>query len=135
MSAARNGGAASSGGSTRPRAIAVRGASRRPLSRAGRRERRRRRFAGFLRLAVFLLLILVAVWAGARVAHAGGDAALYTGQRYVVQAGDSLWSIAEGEYGDGIDLRSAVFEIRAASGLGGSAVQPGDALTLPYLGD
>ena len=41
----------------------------------GRRQRRRRRVAGLVRFAVFLLLIFIAVWAGVRVAHAGVDGA------------------------------------------------------------
>ncbi|MEZ5126675.1 MAG: hypothetical protein R2826_10610 [Thermoleophilia bacterium] len=39
--------------------------------RAGRREVRRRRIAGLLRLALFLFLVFAAVWAGVRVANAG----------------------------------------------------------------
>ena len=38
--------------------------------------------AGLIRFAVFLLLIFVAVWAGVRVAHAGDDAAIYSGPPY-----------------------------------------------------
>jgi nucleoid-associated protein YgaU len=84
---------------------------------------------------VFLLLIFVAVWAGVRVAHAGDDAAIYTGHPYTVQHGDDLWTIAAAEYGDAVDLRAAVFAIREANHLAGSALQPGQGLTLPYLGD
>ena len=50
-----------------------------------------------------------------------------------VSGGDTLWSIAAGEYGAGIDLRRAVYEIREVNRLDGSAVSPGDRLTLPYL--
>ncbi len=106
----------------------------RPSSRAGRRRVRRRRLAGLVRFAVFLLLIFVAVWAGVRVAHAGPDASVYMGQRYVVRSGDTLWTIAAREYGGTLDLRRAVFDIRQASGLRGSALAPGDTLTLPYEG-
>lgn len=103
--------------------------------RAGRRQLRRRRLAGLLRFAVFLLLIFIAVWAGVRVAHAGTDASVYTGHRYVVAGGDTLWSIATKEYGPQADLRRAVYEIRQVNGLGGAVLQPGDHLTLPYLGE
>jgi len=99
-----------------------------------RRQLRRRRLAGLLRFAVFLLLIFVAVWAGVRVAHAGEDASVYTGHRYVIRAGDTLWDIAAHEYGPGADLRRAVWQIRQANDLGGATVQPGRQLTLPYLG-
>ena len=105
----------------------------RSLGRVARRQRRRRRVAGLLRFAVFLLLIFVAVWAGVRVAHAGDDPAIYMGTAYTVRAGDDLWTIAEARYGGQMDLRAAVYAIREANGLGSSALQPGQHLTLPYL--
>jgi len=115
-------------GSAQHRAVASCGAGRRPSSRAGRR-----RLAGLLRFVVFLLLIFVAVWAGVRVAHAGTDGSVYTGHKYVVSSGDTLWSIAAREYGVGVDVRRAVFKIRAVNRLDDSTVSPGDRLTLPYL--
>jgi len=115
------------------RAGASRGFGRRPSSRAGRRQLRRRRLAGLLRFVVFLLLIFVAVWAGVRVAHAGTDGSVYTGHSYMVSSGDTLWSIAADEYGTGVDVRRAIYKIREVNRLDGSAVSPGDRLTLPYL--
>jgi nucleoid-associated protein YgaU len=114
---------------------ANRHASPRPNSRAVRRQLRRRRLAGLLRFTVFLVLIFIAVWAGVRVAHAGTDASVYTGHQYVVSGGDTLWSIAAQEYGTGVDLRHAVYEIRQANGLQASTVSPGARLTLPYQGE
>ena len=114
-------------------AVACRGAGRRPSSRAGRRQLRRRRLAGLLRFVVFLLLIFVAVWAGVRVAHAGTDASVYTGHQYVVSGGDTLWSIAAHEYGADVDPRHAIYKIREVNHLDESTVSPGDRLTLPYL--
>jgi Tfp pilus assembly protein FimV len=105
----------------------------RSLGRAARRQRRRRRVAGLLRFGVFLLLIFIAVWAGVRVAHAGEDGAIYTGQHYTVQPGDDLWTIAADEYGARVDLRQAVYVIRTANGMHDSSLQPGESLTLPYL--
>jgi hypothetical protein len=95
--------------------------------------RRRRRIAGLVRFAVFLLLIFVAVWAGVRVAHAGEDGRVYTGDHYVVRAGDDLWSIAVDHYGEAADVRKAVYAIREANQLDSSIVQPGEDLRLPYL--
>ena len=107
----------------------------RSLGWSTRRHRRRRRLAGLIRFVVFLLLIFVAVWAGVRVAHAGADADIYTGHPYTVVSGDDLWTIAAAEYGGGVDLRAAVYAIREANGLESSVLQPGQGLTLPYLGD
>ena len=103
------------------------------LGRVARRQRRRRRVAGLVRFVVFLLLIFIAVWAGVRVAHAGEDGSVYTGDQYVVQQGDDLWSIAAARYGVTVDVRKAVYVIREANQLDGSTVQPGDQLQLPYL--
>jgi hypothetical protein len=105
----------------------------RSLGRVARRQRRRRRVAGLVRFGVFLLLIFIAVWAGVRVAHAGEDGSVYTGDQYVVQQGDDLWSIAAARYGDTVDMRKAVYVIREVNQLDGSTVQPGDQLQLPYL--
>ena len=69
MSAGRSFGADAS--QARLRAVPERRPLRSPRSRAGRRQLRRRRLAGLVRFAVFLLLIFVAVWAGVGDAHAG----------------------------------------------------------------
>lgn len=123
-------GARGSAAGARPRIVAA-ARVRRP-SRAERRRRRRRRLAGLVRFAVFVLIVFLAVWAGVRVAHAGDDGAIYTGERYVVQAGDSLWTIAESAYGHNADLRRAVHDIREANRLQGVTLQPGDVIMLPY---
>jgi LysM repeat protein len=119
----------------RLRAVPTHSSMRSPRSRAGRRQLRRRRLAGLARFAIFLLLIFVAVWAGVRVAHAGEDGSVYTGHQYVIQSGDTLWGIAQREYGGGVDLRQAVWQIREANSLQDVAVQPGQHVTLPYIGE
>ena len=107
----------------------------RSLGRDGRRQRRRRRLAGLVRLVVFLALIFVAVWAGVRVANAGTDGTLYTGHDYVVQRGDDLWTIAATHYTGSLDVRKAVFVIRELNHLGYAPLQPGQELQLPVLQD
>jgi hypothetical protein len=135
VSAAQGSPAGRTATSSRVGLRALNGGSRRHLGRAGRRQLRRRRLAGLIRLVVFLLLIFVAVWAGVRVAHAGEDATLYTGTPYTVQAGDTLWSIAAEHYGHGLDLRQAVYDIRGANRLGQTLLQPGQRLMLPHEGE
>lgn len=105
-------------------------------SRAARKARRRRRIAGLLRLVVFLVIVVVAIWAGTKVAHAGDDGRLYTGQPHVVRAGESVWSVAAQHYGPDVDLRRAVYDIRKVNGLdNGTVVHPGETLLLPYEGE
>jgi nucleoid-associated protein YgaU len=50
---------------------------------------------------------------------------------YVVQAGDNLWSIAEGVYGDAVDTRQAIHDIKTLNLLDGSPLSIGQLLMLP----
>lgn len=95
---------------------------------------RRRRAVALLRLLVFLGLVFLAAWAGTRVAQAGDDARAYTGERYVVRAGDTLWGVATAHYGDSCDPRRAVWELRVVNRLAGPTLRPGQVLVLPRLG-
>jgi LysM repeat protein len=52
------------------------------------------------------------------------------GTRVVVQAGDTLWSIAAERY-PGDDVRARVQDIEAANGLDGPRIEVGQSLTLP----
>ncbi len=107
-------------------------------ARAGarvRRQRRAQRLVGLARFALFLFLVFVAVWAGVRVANATGDSGAFDGRSYQVQSGDTLWQIAAEEYDDSLDLRAIVYEIRQANELDGALLQPGQTLTLPYMGE
>lgn len=72
-----------------------------------------------------LALALVFLWA----LFAGESGASGTGQRYVVQPGDTLWVIAA-RHTTG-DPREGVWEIREANGLQRSSLVPGQVLVLP----
>lgn len=82
-------------------------------------------FASTVLRILGLALVFVLLWA----LFAGESGASGVGERYVVQPGDTLWSIAERRGAD--DPRKDVWEIREANGLSGSALQVGQVLVLP----
>ncbi len=96
-----------------------------------RRQLRRRVLLGAAATAV--LVVLALPWGGAgRVgpaASAGTVEAVVAHHTYVVQPGDTLWSIATRLVGPAGDPRPVVAEIRAANR--GVAVVPGATLRLP----
>jgi hypothetical protein len=68
------------------------------------------------------LLALALVWSNAR---AGGGAEA----RYVVEPGDTLWSIVAERYGG--DPRKGVWQVQERNGLAGAGLTPGMVLYLP----
>jgi LysM repeat protein len=78
----------------------------------------------FVRLLA-LTVVALALWAlFARDSGASGPE-----QRYRVQAGDTLWSIAVAHVGG--DPRRAVWELQQRNGLDGALIVPGQMLSLP----
>jgi nucleoid-associated protein YgaU len=73
---------------------------------------------------VALFLVLLAALGAARPSSGAAPEA-----RYLVRAGDTLWSIAHARY-DG-DLREAVWAIEERNQLDGAAIEPGQVLMLP----
>lgn len=76
-----------------------------------------------------LLVVTLAALGAARPtsgAARGGDA---RSERYVVEAGDTLWEIAERHY-EG-DPREGVWLIRERNEIGAGPIQPGQVLLLP----
>jgi hypothetical protein len=118
-------------------------ATRRLPDRATRVRRRR------LAVLVLALAVATATWSGARALSSLTEAGASTrpeaidriepgsplasgampevGQRYVVRAGDTLWSIAA-QLAPGADPRPVVDALRAANG--DAALQAGDVITL-----
>ena len=78
----------------------------------------------FARLALVLVVALVA-WAA--LAH--GSEGAGPERTYVVQPGDTLWTIAAASSPG--DPRKAVWGIRERNGLDGGLIHPGQRLVLP----
>jgi nucleoid-associated protein YgaU len=77
----------------------------------------------FVRILLVVLVILL--WtAFARSSSGSGGERVYVVERY-----DTLWSIAERQYGG--DPRRGVWRIQERNGLEGSLLRPGQRLQLP----
>jgi len=86
-----------------------------------------------MRLAVFVLIVVIAIWISVRVAIAVPDVRVFDGRPYTVRAGDTLWSIALAVYGDERDPRQVVYEIEQENHLQDGSLREGQRIVLPYL--
>jgi LysM repeat protein len=78
----------------------------------------------FGKILMLVVLVLIA-WAFlARAVHSAGPT-----QRYTVEPGDTLWSIAVSHYAG--DPRDAIYRIDRSNHLGDSVIVPGQTLVLP----
>lgn len=107
--------------------------SRRRFSPERRRRTRRRRLRGLSRLALLVLVLVVAVWVGTRVANATSNPAAFSEHTYAVRNGDTLWSVANRAYAGNHDTRRLVFIIERRNHLAGADIRPGEKLILPIV--
>jgi hypothetical protein len=97
-------------------------------ARVARQIRRRRAVAGLLVAAALALLALPVSALGGRPATAAPSGAVHGGVTYVVQPGDTLWSIATRAERGG-DARALVRELVAETG--SASVYPGERVVVP----
>ncbi len=107
--------------------------SRRRFSPERRRRLRRRRLRGLSRLALLVIIVIVAVWVGTRVANATSNDPRFSERTYVVHTGDTLWSVTRRAYPGGHDLRQLVYSVEQRNHLAGADIRPGERLILPIL--
>ena len=74
-------------------------------------------------------LVVLAVAVGMALSSAHPSRGSGEEQRHVVQAGETLWQIAEANYAG--DPRAAIWHIEERNGLTGAPIQPGQVLVLP----
>jgi LysM repeat protein len=84
-------------------------------------------------LSVRLALLLAAVCTVFLMIgnSAGADTPVPPPTEYVVEAGDTLWSIASQVSGPEIDLRHVVADISRISGVSNGLIVPGQVLLIP----
>jgi Tfp pilus assembly protein FimV len=104
-----------------------------PPERRRHAAARRRRLRGLSRLVLLVVIVLVTIWVGARIANATSNAAAFSEHTYVVRAGDTLWSVANGAYPGSHDPRQLVFRLEQRNRLATADIHPGEVLTLPII--
>jgi hypothetical protein len=103
-----------------------------PAERAAARLRRQRLIEGRKRLAMLTagLAVLVGVMLGPGIGGTAVTSKAGAPRTVVLQAGESLWSVATEYAQDGVDPRAYVHALEELNGLHGSA-RAGMQLTLP----
>jgi nucleoid-associated protein YgaU len=81
----------------------------------------------FVRISSYLVILALLLALALSLARPSQGAGAES--QYVVQAGDTLWSIAATRYSG--DPREAVWRIEQRNGLAGRPLQPGTVLVLP----
>ncbi len=79
----------------------------------------------FVRVLLIAAVVTLLGWSVLTRASDGAGQA----QSYVVQPGDTLWSIAASRYGG--DPRAGVWQLQQRNGLAGTTITPGEKLVVP----
>ncbi len=96
-----------------------------------RRSRRQMKIKMFKMLVVALVLVTAFLSISSL---SSGDKKSYNDYiEYYVAPGDTLWTIAEEYYGDGIDIREAIYAIKECSEISGGQIGIGQKLLLPIF--
>lgn len=96
--------------------------------RTPRAVRRRRTL-----MVLFVLVLIAAAFLFPGVVHTERQLEPIPTHTYVVDTGDTLWSIAA-EYAEGRDIRKVIYEIKYINGLRTSMIYPGQELRIPLAG-
>jgi len=97
----------------------------RTLRRSPKAIRRRRTLA-----VLFVLVVISAVFLVQEKVFTQRELEPMPTHTYVVDTGDTLWSIAA-EYAEGRDVREVIYEIKRINGLRTSTIYPGQELRVP----
>jgi nucleoid-associated protein YgaU len=109
--------------------------ARERAAQARRRYPPERGGRGLSRLGLLVLVLVIAAWAGARIANGASNGPAYSEHTYVVRSGDTLWSVAGGAYAGSHDPRQLVYRIEQRNHLAGADIHPGELLVLPIVSE
>ncbi len=90
------------------------------------------RFKGYA--AVVVTVLIVAVCASVFAAGARGEE-MTRYEVYRVQAGDTLWDIADRYVSENYDIRKYIYDIMKENNLDSAALVPGQVLHIPLEGN
>ncbi len=89
-----------------------------------------------LRFAIFAVIVLVVLVSSSTILLNDTKAIAQTGdayELYVVSSGDTLWSIAESEMPNGIDIRDAIYILEDLNNIDSSQIYTGLTLKIPTV--
>ena len=91
------------------------------------------RIVSKIRFSIFIIILAMAIVASVAFITGSTASGESIPQYYTVevQAGDTLWDIAERYCDKGTDIREVIYEIREANNLSPEDIEPGDSIKIP----